>query len=220
MPLSRGIARFVILAVGLGACGGATAVDATDTSDASPPQDASAGDGSTLDAPGDASTLDAPIDAGPAARAIVTVHGGAAAGCVTVPPMTVGDFGAPAAGVPAKSVANDERVDGKRVGVACRVAALSDGFEIDATVSVEGGPRLKLTGKTDLKGSSSATVFSLAQERTWTSPTCKLDVSAISPQGGAASGRYWGLVTCAGATSDLGATCDIFGQIRLENCRP
>lgn len=214
MPFSRGIARFVILAVGLGACGGATAVDATDTSDASAPQDASSG--STVDA----STPDAPVDAGPAARAIVTVHGGAAAGCATVPPMTVGDFGAPAGGVPAKSVANDERIDGKRVGVACRVAALSDGFEIDATVTIEGGPRLTLTGKTDLKGSSSATVFTLAQERTWKSPTCKLDVSGISPQGGAASGRYWGLVTCAGATSDLGATCDIFGQIRLENCRP
>lgn len=216
MMLPKRVSAGVLVATWLAACGGATTGDppqaALPAVDASPAADSGiAGD--------DGAAPDSTADGGLVARAIVTMNGGAAGGCVTVPTMMLGDFGDPGAGSPPRSVGNGERFEGKAATVDCRIAPRPDGFEITATVALGDTPRLTLSGKTDLKGSSSAAAMTLAGERSWTSPSCTLDVSALSPQGGVAAGRYWGRLTCMRATNDLGATCDIFGQIRLENCR-
>ncbi len=209
----RPLVSFGLVVSSIAACGGATTADPVD---AAIPDASSAPDSGSAGAPSEGSE-DA---AAPAARVIVAMNGGAAPGCVTVPPMTLGTFGDPAAGAPAVPVTDGERLQGKPVAVTCRVTSLADGFAIDAAVTVEGGARLTLAAKTDLKGSSSNAAVSLAEERSWSSPSCTLDVSALAPQGGVGPGRYWGLVTCMGAANDLGATCDLFGQIRLENCAP
>jgi hypothetical protein len=152
------------------------------------------------------------------ARAIVTMNGGAAAGCATVPSFHVGDFGDQATGVPPTPV-DDGAVDGGRtVAVTCKVApSAGGGFDLEANVATVGDTTLTIRAAVDAQGKTKAGNMTLKKTSTWSSASCDLDATAL-PQGAVAGGRYWALVACGGSTSDTGATCDISGQLRVENC--
>ena len=187
------------------ACGGSTATG--------PPADGAVErDGGSQDA-GDARPV--PLAR---AQAIVTMSGGAAAGCVTVPPMRLGDFPDVAGGTKARPVVSGDVEGGNAVSVACRVVAAGSGFSLEATIAIAGDATLTLRATTDAQARTTAGRMTLRKTAAWSSTSCTFDAAALSPSGGVANGRYWALVTCGGATSDIGATCDIFGQIRVENC--
>ncbi len=154
-------------------------------------------------------------------QAIVSLYGGAAAGCQSVPPVTIGDFGDPNAGKAPRPVKDGESEgDGGAVVIKCRVAshgATTFVFEArveHAGVALELSSTLSETGK-GLTGNLSLKKVGGA---TWTNAgTCTFDSSA-SPSMGIADGRYWGLLTCMQSMSSANETCDVFGQIRFENC--
>jgi len=197
------------------ACGSTTSALDASLNDAGP------SDGGTTDGGGesDASTRDAANEDGALAkpRAIVRMNGGAAADCATVPAMAVGDFGDASMGISPTPLENGERQAGKVVTIQCRVAPDGSGYAVEGSVAVEGGIALSLRGAVDAAGKGSATAFSLKKTVGWSSTSCTLDTT-LQPQAGVAPGRVWAMVSCGGAKSDTGGTCDIFGEIRLENC--
>lgn len=199
-------------------CGGSTTAGvsasdhggAADASGSAPDAGASATDGGTSDGALPAATP----------QAILTLNGGAAAGCASVPAMKVGDFGDQTKGVPPAPVASGATAGGEVVTVTCRVAPSAGGFELQATIALANDATLSLQGTLDADGKTAAANLVLEKGSTkWTSTTCTTAPSAVGPFGGVAAGRSWTLFTCGGATSNDAATCDIFGQIRVENCR-
>ncbi len=173
--------------------------------------DGSVSDASTRDAPDD----DASVMAKP--RAIVRMNGGAAADCATVPAMAVGDFGDVSMGIFPIPVQTGERQAGKVVTIQCRVVSDGSGYVVEGNVAVDGDAALSLRGTVAAGGKGSATAFSLKKTVGWSSTSCTLDTT-LRPGAGVAAGRVWAMVSCGGAKSDTGGTCDIFGEIRLENC--
>jgi hypothetical protein len=168
----------------------------------------------------EASTLDAADADGafvPKSRAIVRMNGGAAADCATVPAMAIGDFGDVAMGIAPTPVENGDRLAGKVVTIQCRVARDGSGYALEGNVAVDGDVTLALRGALDNAGKGNVTAFSLKKTVGWTSTSCTLDTT-VRPGAGAAAGRIWAMVSCGGARSEAGGTCDIFGEIRLENC--
>lgn len=145
-------------------------------------------------------------------QAIATLNGGAAAGCATVPALKVGQFAEATAHRPVK---NGETEDGESVTVACRVAPNGAGFAVNLTIA-KGTTSLAISDDVDDSGGSTTANMNVTSGATWSSASCKLDASGV--QMGVANGRYWAMVTCMGATSTTGETCDIFGQVRVENC--
>jgi hypothetical protein len=149
-------------------------------------------------------------------QAIVQVYGGAAAGCSTVPPLFVGDFGDPQAGKPPVPVKDGASQDGGAVSVSCSVIAIgSTGFDFAASVTYA-GTKLDLTATLDASGKTTAAKMVLQKSATWTSSTCKLEPTTA--QMGVGVGRYWGSMSCIQATSGANDKCDIFGQVRFEDC--
>lgn len=168
--------------------------------------------------PADASTGDGGNNPAPKTRAIVRMNGGAAAGCITVPMFTVGDFGDSTMGVAPKPVENGDVVSGRVVTITCRVAAAAaGGFELEANVTTAGDTTLTIRGTLDAQGKTKAGIMTLKKTSTWSSSSCVLDPTAL-PQGAVAPGRYWTSLACGGSTSDTAAMCDIFGELRVENC--
>ena len=147
-------------------------------------------------------------------QAIATLNGGAAAGCATVPALKVGQFADATAHRPVK---NGETEDGESVTVACRVAPTGAGFAVNLTIT-KGTTAIAISDDVDASGASTTANMNVTSGATWSSASCKLDASGI--QMGVAAGRYWAMVTCMGATSSSGETCDIFAQVRVENCTP
>ena len=92
---------------------------------------------------------------------------------------------------------------GRQYGVAGIVVGTTMSLTTSATVDAQGGTT---AGKLELKGNGAE----------WSSSSCKLDATGV--QMGVAAGRYWATFACMGATSGTGETCDIFGQLRIENC--
>jgi len=178
-----------------------SSADTSTTTDSSPNDSGS--DGSTL----------------VTSQAIITAYGGAAAGCQTVPGLSIGDFGDPGAGKLPRPVKNGATEDGGTVSVTCRVAPNgSGGFELDATTSY-GGTTLTVKATLDMQGKTTAGKLNLAKVggASWSNVTCSFDPSS-SPSMGVAAGRYWALMSCGQSVSTNADTCDIFGQIRFENC--
>jgi hypothetical protein len=192
-----------------GACGGATSSGTTG-------DDGGTSEGGSSDgAVSDSGTNDSGT-ANP--RAIVRANGGAAAGCVTVPAFVVGDFGDSTSGAPPTPVDNGGAQGGKSVAVACRVAPLATGgFALAGSVAIAGDTSFTINGTLDAQGKTSAASFTLKGTTGWSSTTCSLDPTT-RPEQGIAAGRYWATLTCGGAISGAGARCDIFGELRLENC--
>jgi len=177
-----------------------------------PPSDAgAAADGASSTADVDASQIKA--------QTILTVNGGAAAACASVPAMKIGDFGSPSMGQVPKPVVSGDSDSGKLVTVTCRTAPSGGGgFALQATIAIAGDASISLQGTLDAQGRT--VQGSLVLERgstTWTSATCTTDSSAL-PQGGVAPGRYWGIFNCSDAKSNAGAACGISVQLRIENC--
>lgn len=143
------------------------------------------------------------------------MNGGAAATCATVPAFKIGQFADATAHRPVK---NGEVEDGETANVACRVAPNGTGFAVEATIGL-GTTTLTLRSDVDATGGSTDAKLNLVGGgATWSSATCTLDATGV--QMGVAAGRYWALVSCGGATSATGDTCDLFGQVRVENCTP
>ena len=167
---------------------------------------------------GDAGTSSSTSSSGgdppaPVPQAIVTTNGGAAAQCASVPALQIGAFADATAHRPVK---NGEVENGETANVACRVAPNGNGFAVEMTVGL-GTTTLTVRSDVDASGGSSAAKLNLVGGgATWSSTTCTLDATGV--QMGVAAGRYWAMLSCAGATSASGDTCDIFGQVRVENC--
>jgi hypothetical protein len=199
-----------------GACGGTTS-GGTAGGDGGTSEDGGS-DGSAIDSGnGDSGNEDSSvITATP--RAIVRANGGAAASCVTVPAFVVGDFGDSTSGVPPTPVDNGGLQGGKRVAITCRVAPLAaGGFALAGSVAIAGDGSFTINATLDAQGKTSTASFTLVGTSSWSSTTCSLDPTT-RPEQGIAVGRYWATLTCGGASSGAGAMCDIFGELRLENC--
>lgn len=153
------------------------------------------------------------VDPAPAApQAIATINGGAAAECATVPALKLGEFGETGN----RPVQNGAVESGATANVACRVASNGGSFAVEVTIGL-GTTTLTVRSDVDSAGASSAAKMNLVGNgATWSSDTCKLE--AATALMGVASGRYWAMLSCPGATSASGDTCDIFGQVRVENC--
>jgi hypothetical protein len=146
-------------------------------------------------------------------QAIAQLNGGAAAGCATVPAFTLGAFADATAHRPVKS---GETENGETANVACRVAPNGSDFAVEMTLGL-GGTTVTIRSDVDATGGSHAAKLNLVSgAATWASETCTLDATGV--QMGVAAGHYWAMVSCMGATSAGGETCDIFGQVRVENC--
>jgi hypothetical protein len=213
-PITLPVVLLSFLAVVVAAaCGSTTSSD--------PGADGGPAEGGGADGPVDAGGNDTGEGDGSAAatpRAIVRANGGAAAGCATVPALIVGDFGDPTTGAPPSPVDNGGQVGGKAVAITCRVAPIAaGGFTLSGSVAISGDTSFTIDATLDPKGKTSAGSFTLTKTSRWTSATCTLDPTS-RPEQGVAAGRFWGMLSCGGATSDKGATCDIFGELRLENC--
>jgi hypothetical protein len=149
-------------------------------------------------------------------QAIARLNGGAAAECATVPAFDVGQFADATAHRPVKSGESDD--DGQAVTVACRIAPNGTDFAVNVSIA-KGTTTLAIEDDVDAKGGSiTAKVDLRGGGASWSSASCTLDATGV--QMGIAPGRYWAMVTCMGATSAGGETCDIFGEIRVENCTP
>jgi len=147
------------------------------------------------------------------AQAIAQFNGGAAAGCATVPAFKVGDFADATAHRPVK---DGDTEAGQTVHVDCRVAPDADKFELTVVITM-GTSSVNLEGSLDAQGgTTSGKLLLKGNGAEWTATSCKLDATGV--QMGVAAGRYWAMVSCAGATSANADTCDIFGQLRVENC--
>lgn len=203
---------------GLFACGAIAPATDGGLDDASTASD---GANVTPDAAADAPSADATIDRGfpsAKARAIVRMNGGAAADCATVPSMTVGDFGDATTGSPPVPVEDGATQGGKAVAITCRVAPnATGGFDIAGSVAIAGDASLTLRASLDATGKGAGGNFALKKTTAWSSTSCTLDTT-VRPGAGAAAGRVWAQLTCGGSKSDTGGTCDIFGEVRFENC--
>jgi hypothetical protein len=144
------------------------------------------------------------------------MNGGAAGGCVTVPAFTVGEFGDPTTMSPSRPVKDGAQEGGKTVKVECRVVPSAGGFDVEVNVSTVGDTTLSLRATVDSQARSNAGKMTLKKTDTWSSATCKLET--LTPSQGVAAGRFWTHVTCMGAVSETAAMCDIFGEVRVENC--
>jgi hypothetical protein len=120
----------------------------------------------------------------------------------------VGDFADPQSGVSSRPVKSGE----EGVTVTCRVAPTGSGFAVNATIT-SGGTTLEVSGDVDASGNTANGKMTLGS---WQSTMTKLDTSG-NAQFGIAAGRYWALFSTK-ATSTTSETCDIFGEIRVENC--
>jgi len=127
--------------------------------------------------------------------------------------LTVGTF------EPAAPVADGAAVGDGQLSFNCRVATTTGGFDANANVQVTGtnAGGLLFSGSPSTAGASnSGTVSITVQGQTYSASTCVLTSGAGQ---GIAAGRYWANLTCTGATSQATQhTCDIEGQIRIENC--
>lgn len=149
-------------------------------------------------------------------QAIARFNGGAAAGCASVPAFNVGQFADATAHRPVKSGEADD--DGESVSVACRIAPNGGDFAVNLTIT-KGPTTLAIQDDVDGQGGSTTARVDLSGGgASWSSASCKLDATGL--QMGVAAGRYWAMVTCMGAASTGGDTCDIFGEVRVENCTP
>lgn len=147
-------------------------------------------------------------------QAIARFNGGAAAGCATVPAFNVGQFADATAHRPVISGEADD--DGQSVSMACRIAPNGTDFAVNLTIT-KGTTTLAIEDGVDARGGSiTAKVDLSGGGASWSSASCTLDATGL--QMGIAAGRYWATVTCMGATSAGGETCDIFGEVRVENC--
>jgi hypothetical protein len=117
-------------------------------------------------------------------------------------------------------VASGSSDNGHAVTVACRVAPKSPaGFDMQASVVVDGVGSLNLSSALDGAGNSAAASLTLTTGAgTWSSQACKLDPTAIGAGAGVSAGRYWAAITCKAATSSAADACDVSGAIRIENC--
>lgn len=140
--------------------------------------------------------------------------GGSGAGCEDVPDLAIGTFGD--AGVEPKPVPNGTREDATVVAVNCRVIPANGGYSVYATVG-RSGTTFELEANVDSNGATTAGGVSLiGPAGTWQSETCTL--SQTSPQMGVTTGRYWAVFSCPASTSTPNVTCDLFGEVRVENC--
>lgn len=178
------------------------------------------GGGSTGTSDGGAAGADGGPPASAVAQAIVRVNGGAAASCAKVPSIAIGDFPDTERGAPSRPVRHGSDEQGLAVTVECRVARRAAGeFELTSQMTL-GSKTLNVEGVLDASGATTAGKMLLKDDATtWTAATCRFDAAA-DPSMGVAAGRYWALLSCTGATAATGETCDVSGQIRLENCKP
>jgi len=133
---------------------------------------------------------------------------------MTVPNFTVGEFGD--GSKPARPVRDGEQDGANRVSVTCRVRPSGANFEVEANIATAGDTTFTLLATVDAQGKSAAGAMTLKKTTQWTHPTC--DLAILTPQQGVAAGRYWAHITCASSVTDPPATCDIFGELRIENC--
>lgn len=161
----------------------------------------------------DASDFDSG-DAREADQQAILRTGGSGAGCEDVPDLAIGDFGD--AGTVARPVPNGTREDATVVAVNCRVVPASGGYTIYATIG-RSGTTFELEANVDSNGATTNGGVSLiGPAGTWQSETCTL--SQTSPEMGVGSGRYWAAFSCPASTSTPNVTCDLFGEVRVENC--
>jgi hypothetical protein len=151
-------------------------------------------------------------------QAVLRTSGSGEAGCADVPVLEIGEFGNPAAEppVPATPIPNGRREDGSIVQVYCEVVPKGGGYRVYATVG-RSGTTFELEADVDSSGATNAGgVVLIGPKGTWTSETCTLAQSA--PYMGVATGRYWATFSCPSSTSTPNVTCDVAGEVRLENC--
>lgn len=147
------------------------------------------------------------------AQAVVRLNGGAAAGCVGTEFM-LGEL-SDATPSAARVVKNGTTDDGGTVGVSCRVASTGGGFAVSADISTSSS--FQIEGSVDASGKTSAGKLTFkTAARAWQAETCTFDTSG--PFMGVAAGRYWGRVSCAGAKATTGESCDLFAEVRVEDC--
>jgi hypothetical protein len=175
-------------------------------------------DGTGFDLDGGARDGDADAEEEAVYQAILRTTGGDKAECSGVPALSIGAFGNPAAEppVPSTAVPNGTKEEATVVAVFCKVAPKAGGFAVYATVG-RSGTTFELEADVDAQGASTAAgVTLIGPNGTWSSETCTL--TQTGPQMGVANGRYWATFSCPGATSTENVSCDLSGEVRLENC--
>jgi hypothetical protein len=117
-------------------------------------------------------------------------------------------------------VASGSSDNGHAVTVSCRVAPKTPaGFDMQASVVVDGVGSLDLSSALDAQGNSGAALLTLTTSAgSWTSQACKLDPAGAGASAGVSAGRYWTAITCKAAASNASDACDVSGAIRIENC--
>lgn len=148
------------------------------------------------------------------AQAALRLNGGAAADCANVPGFSLGQFsdGSPPAAVLVK---NGDPKEGGLVDVTCRVKDTGNGFDVSLYAADDSG--LSIAAAVDAVGNGAAGKMTFKTTTgAWQSETCTLDASG--PFMGVAAGRYWGMFACTSAKSSNGGACDVFGEVRFENC--
>lgn len=172
--------------------------------------------GTTATPDGGVDLDDSSVDALKSTQQAILRTDGSGTGCEAVPDLAIGDFGDPANNVPAKPIPNATREDGSVIAVFCQVFPKDGGFRVYATVG-RSGTTFELDANVDSAGAETTAAMSLiGPDGTWKSQTCTL--SQTSPQMGVATGRYWAKFSCPSSTSTPNVTCDVSGEIRLENC--
>lgn len=136
--------------------------------------------------------------------------------CTDAPELAIGEFGDVEANKPARVVPNGTKENGTVVAVSCKVVSASGGFSVYGTVG-RSGTTFEILADVDSKGASSAGKMTfIGPNGTWSSETCVLSQPLATM--GVAAGRYWAAFSCPSSTSTENLTCDVSGEIRLENC--
>lgn len=129
--------------------------------------------------------------------------------------VTVGAFADASTQPPtaSKPVKDDDEWNGSRVEVACHVIPSGSQFTIGGAVS--DGKNNSFTVRVDPEGdaSSSIAVYVTFDKTEYKTRDCTLE---YPPAGGVAAGRFWAKIVCP--TTEVGGTCAIAAEVRLENC--
>jgi len=146
------------------------------------------------------------------------VAGSSAAACPDAgKTITIGAF------EPQRPVADDAPEGGGSVNMFCSVVPLGPGFDVNTTIELTGamGGAVTLVGSMRADGSTitTATMSFTTQGVTFGSMSCVLDGGIRLAQSGVAAGRYWAGFKCVDAKpSSAQQTCNIEGELRIENC--
>ena len=175
------------------------------------------GDGGTSGSSGSSGSSGGPLATPQAILVAKLVAGSSAAACPDAgKTITIGAFD------PQRPVADDAAEAGGKVNMSCTVIPGAAGFDVNATVELSGamGGAVTLVGSTTATGSAAtATMSFTTQGVTFAGMNCVLDGGVRMSQSGAAAGRYWAGFKCVDAVAPTTErTCNIEGEIRIENC--